>query len=191
MRSPCTINGCERERGGRGLCKAHYKRVLNTGDARPDEPIGANSASKMRGRSLQERMDAQARREGACLVWTGNINSSGYGRVYDPEQRQQRLTHVVAWEARHGAKPDGLELDHLCRNRACLNTGHLELVTHQENVVRARPYRAYPPKTHCKRGHELTPENTYIKKPSGKRRCYTCQRAEWVRLRENRKAGVS
>ena len=190
MRNQCTVANCDRNRAVRGLCEPHYKRMVNTGDPRPDEPIGVNTASKMRGLSLQQRIDAQTRREGACLVWTGNLNQHGYGRVFDPSTKRQRFAYAVAWEAKNGPIPDGLELDHLCRNRRCIDPDHLEAVTHQENVARARPYRAYPPKTHCKRGHELTPENTYIKKPSGKRRCYTCQRAEWATGRARQREAV-
>ncbi len=79
------------------------------------------------------------------------------------------MAHRVAYELAIGPVPDGLVVDHLCFNRACVRPGHLEPVTQQENVMRAR--------THCRKGHEFTPENTYVR-PGGtggiQRICRTC-----------------
>lgn len=69
-----------------------------------------------------------------CWVWTGRLNRNGYGRVW--WQGREPVVHRVVWELLIGPIPKGLVLDHLCRNRACCNPGHLEPVTQRENVVR-------------------------------------------------------
>jgi hypothetical protein len=96
----------------------------------------------------------------------------------------QLYTHRLTWLYQRGPVQSGLELDHLCRNRACCNPQHLEPVHHRENIRRgewheagARMQRA---KTHCPHGHEYTPENTYLI-PSGGRACRMCKKADWRR----------
>ena len=95
------------------------------------------------------------------------------------------MAHRVAYELTNGPIPDGLELDHLCRVRHCVNPSHIEAVTHRENTLRGTgpiPHRAR--QSHCKHGHEFTPENTY-RLPNGCRHCRTCS-IEWTRRRRER-----
>jgi hypothetical protein len=69
-----------------------------------------------------------------CWVWYGPLNGNGYGLAYIPEFRKHRIMHILFWERKHGRPvPPGLELDHLCRVRKCVNPDHLEPVTHAEN----------------------------------------------------------
>ena len=103
-----------------------------------------------------------------CWLWTAGVNASGYGK-FGREPTGPELAHRVAYELLVGPIPDGLVLDHLCRVRICVNPAHLEPVTSGENTRRACRGR-----THCKRGHEFTPENTYIWGRS--RTCVTCRR---------------
>jgi hypothetical protein len=85
-----------------------------------------------------------------------------------------RRAHRVAFEWLVGPVPKGLVLDHLCRNRGCVNPSHLEPVTQQVNTLRgAGPAARNANKAHCKWGHEFTPENTGVDK-RGKRWCKTC-----------------
>ena len=106
-----------------------------------------------RGKTAADRLAERCVPVGDCLVWTGPVNNRGYAHIYLNGRRQ--MAHRVAYELSKGPIPDGLEIDHLCRNRACVNPEHMEPVTHTENCARAS--RA---KTHCLRGHEYTPENT-------------------------------
>lgn len=108
-----------------------------------------------------------------CWVWPTQA-ANGYGRIrigtIDGHDRTMAYTHRVAYEALVGPIPDGLFLDHLCRNRACCNPTHLEPVTNRINVLRGKDTS----RTHCIRGHEFTDENTYTF-PSGRRNCRACR----------------
>lgn len=133
--------------------------------------------------SAAERFETYVDRsgEGGCWVWTG-ATSRGYGN-FTPNGRGSWTT-AYRWSYEHhvGPVPEGLELDHLCRNRACVNPAHLEPVTHLENRQRAALA-----KTHCKNGHEFTPENTYQRKDRVGRNCRTCSNAASRRHRHNPK----
>lgn len=107
--------------------------------------------------------------DGDCLVWTGNA-PHGYGTFW-LDGRKVRA-HRFSYERFVGPIPDGLELDHLCRNTRCVNPEHLEPVTRAENLRRAHWPNSR--KTHCKHGHEYTSENTYHWR--GHRVCRTCQK---------------
>ncbi len=111
-----------------------------------------------------------------CWNWRGYIHRTGYGQLRF--QGRQTKAHVTAYELTVGPVPSGLELDHLCRNRACVNPAHLEPVTHTENVR-----RAFALKTACRNGHPYE-DNLIIDTCSGARRCRTCrngqsQRRKW------------
>lgn len=108
------------------------------------------------------------------------ICSSGYSQVWDNDQKRLVMAHVVAYEALIGPVPDGRELDHTCRNRKCWNPMHLDPVPHGENVRRGDGAAFHRNKTHCRMGHEYTPENTRVrpqhKKPGVRRECRACGR---------------
>ena len=109
---------------------------------------------------------------GACWIFTGARTDRGYGVI--PVARTSVRAHRVTYEHFVGPIPAGLVLDHLCRNTSCVNPDHLEAVTQRENVLRGNaPTAANARKTHCIRGHEFTPENTYAKKGGG-RACRRC-----------------
>lgn len=105
-----------------------------------------------------------------CWIWTAYRTPNGYGTL--SVGATTKLAHRIAYMGVKGPIPDGLVLDHLCRNPSCVNPDHLEPVTTQENTKRGigHPNKR---KTHCKRGHEFTPDNI-IYKPNGARRCATC-----------------
>ena len=103
-----------------------------------------------------------------CWLWTGPTNGYGYGRAWVDGRKQ--YVHRLAYEAFWGPVPPGLELDHLCRQRACYNPWHLEAVTHGVNMERAAKAA---PATICKRGHPIT--GTKRSGANGiQRYCLTC-----------------
>lgn len=110
-----------------------------------------------------------------CWVWQG-VKSRGYG-IISCGAHSQKFAHRFVFELLVGKVPEGTELDHLCRNRACIRPDHLEPVPHEVNVQRGEAGIANSSKTHCKHGHEFTAANTYH--PAGqpnRRACVACQR---------------
>lgn len=106
-----------------------------------------------------------------CWLWTGRVDRNGYGRF---SLGTERLAHRVAFRLFVGPVPDGLELDHLCRSRSCVNPAHLEPVTRRENLRRSPLTNAS--KTHCVHGHEFTPANTVVRtRPGSGRDCRACK----------------
>lgn len=101
--------------------------------------------------------------ENGCILWRGPRNSKGYGVLGLTGSGFSRAAHRYAYESRFGPIPEGLTLDHKCYVRLCVNPIHLEPVTQAENAARRRR------STHCPKGHEMTPENTYVSKPDSHR----------------------
>lgn len=121
---PCAVADCWSEaRGEHGLCNLHRQRMRRHGDP-----------SHERWPSLRERVEARIDRSGDCWVWTGVRSGGGYGQVWS--RRGMLLVHRYVYEQLAGPIPQGLVLDHLCRNPSCCNPAHLEPVTTAENVRR-------------------------------------------------------
>lgn len=113
---------------------------------------------------------------GDCIVWDKALSAAGYGvrNVDGVVQYVHRLAYVEA----QGPVPEGLELDHLCRNRACYNAAHLEAVTHAENMKRGH----FGMKTHCPQGHPYDEVNTYLGAKGG-RQCRACKEVRRTAVR--------
>jgi hypothetical protein len=146
------------------------------------------------------RMDRLMPTPGGCLEWP-TADRNGYGRVTYREggTRKQVSAHRAAWIAVKGDLDALLVIDHLCHNRLCVNVDHLEPVTEAENIRRGavvianrakyphRPLRSeIGQRTHCRNGHEWTPENVYARiGKDGYRNvsCRACNRERLARLR--------
>ncbi len=120
---------------------------------------------------IEERLLAKLDTSGECWIWTGARRPGGYG-VIGKSRGGVDSVHRVSYEIYVGPIPEGLHIDHLCGNRLCANPAHLEAVTQAENNRRAAEVRVAN-LTHCKRGHEFTPENT-MRQHKGQRLCRTC-----------------
>ena len=112
-----------------------------------------------------------------CWIWTASLFKTGYGQ-FNWKGKPSRA-HRVAYLSLVGSIPVGLEPDHLCRKRNCVNPACMELVTRSENVRRS-PIHNNRVKTHCSEGHEYTLANTYVYPRNGARACRVC-RLEWTR----------
>lgn len=125
-----------------------------------------------------EKLFAKINKTETCWEWLGEITDRGYGRVY--VQGRNKSAHRHLYEVFKGEIPRELEIDHLCRNRKCVNPEHLEAVTHAENMRRAWLEKMkIGLKQTCVHGHPLTGKNLYIvtDKRNGKqwRNCKKCK----------------
>lgn len=126
---------------------------------------------------VSQRWLEKVTEDGDCVVWTAAKDFNGYGKV--ALDGRAVYVHRAAWVAAHGRDvPEGLTIDHLCRNRACVRPDHLEAVTHKVNVLRGETVPARrKAQTHCLRGHELAGDNVKIS-ARGERICLACRLAK-------------
>lgn len=174
----CSVEGCTGRVKGRGLCNMHHQRFLKGADLNAPRRTAAPAERFWFKVNKQQGDDA-------CWLWTGYIDEKGYGRFNHPATGGS--AHRFAYVFTYGPIAPGRELDHdchtrdlgclggACLHRRCVRPEHLVAVTHLENMqvgVTAR-------KTHCKRGHEFTLENTRPQMRSdGKlgRQCRSCDK---------------
>jgi hypothetical protein len=112
-----------------------------------------------------------------CWIWTGGTTGhrAAYGTMKVRGKRV--MAHRYLFEKARGPIPQGMEMDHLCRNPSCVNPSHLEAVTHKENMNRGNAPSAIAKRTGlCPKGHQLEGRNLFIRK-NGKRTCMECKRA--------------
>lgn len=139
--------------------------------------------------SVLERFWAKVERveSSECWLWLACQDGKGYGLFW--VGRYVRA-HRFAYELLVGPIPEGLQLDHLCRVRHCVNPAHLEPVTNRENVLRGEGLPAQAArKTHCPHGHPYDEANT-LGRSDGSRVCRTCNRAWCAAYARRRLAAV-
>lgn len=116
----CSIDGCEKRSKARGWCDAHWARWRAHGD-----PLGAAYQGP------EGSFEARTERDGECIIWTGYVHSKGYGQIWIGGRYVG--AHRYAWERARGPVPEGMFIDHVCWNKACVNLAHLRLATPAEN----------------------------------------------------------
>ncbi len=143
-----------------------------------------------RGRIPIERIvQRSVRTADGCLLWLGAANTKGYGSIRDNGSNGASLSvHRVAYENAHGAIPSGMEIDHKCFRRNCVEPSHLEAVTHLENVRRGK-HNQHHNKPVCKWGHKFTAETTLIDR-RGYRACRPCSATRTSKWRAARRVAA-
>lgn len=120
--------------------------------------------------------------ETGCWEWQRNLMKNGYGR-FCLYADGSVLAHRFAYEHFVGPIPEGMHVDHLCRNRRCVNPDHLEAVTPTENNIRSVPFRKkLATETHCANGHRWTDKTRYVS-PSGTIACRACRNEAQLRYK--------
>lgn len=174
---------CTRHRvSGPGADRIPKEDSMPTGYPRNGRPPGSIR------RPVQEQFWEKVNKTESCWLWTGGLTAMGYGSFRaQHEHGVTRVAHRFAYLTLVGPIGDGLELDHLCRVRHCVNPAHLEPVTHRENVRRGGgPTAANARKTHCINGHPLTGSN--LQPGRKQRRCRECDN---MRMRASRRKAKS
>lgn len=168
----CGADGCDRQATHRGLCPMHRYRWARYGSTEP--------------RTSEYWFWLKVNRDGpgGCWLWTAGMDTNGYGNFRWGGKMGK--AHRYSYELHVGPIPDGLQIDHLCRVRNCVNPAHLEAVTIRENVLRSdNPCAHHARKTHCPQGHPYEGENLGLAKNG--RYCRACHRATAKRYYRRKK----
>lgn len=180
----CSIPECARPARARGWCKRHYKRWYRHGNP-------------MAGKPLQRRDENPEQRfwrhvtpsHDGCWEWGGDRLPAGYGTFSCGGAKF--YAHRFSYELHKGPIPEGLHIDHICRNTSCVNPDHLEAVTQRENTLRGESFGAKAQRTNrCHNGHPLDEANTYVRPGGTARDCRTCKREAQKRYMARKRASA-
>lgn len=193
-RARCQVDACENLVQSNGVCNLHYLRIAKYGSPRTDIPVRKLPLREQR-EDVRARILAKSERVGDCIEWRGYAMPSGYGTI--SWRSRQWVVHRAMWTVMVGPIPtdDDWTLDHLCRNKLCVNVEHLEVVTRTENSLRAGGLAIAHGRTKqkfgmvCFNGHKRTRENTGTR-PNGGRKCLICAEITRVRRTERRHAAA-
>lgn len=138
--------------------------------------------------TLERRFYENVNKTETCWIWTGWKNKRGYGSLHTGPKKKQERAHRISVVLSGREIPEGMYVDHICKNPSCVNPDHLRVVTPRVNALEnsEAPSAKNAKRTHCMKGHELTPDNVNKKLYGmyGWRHCRTCQ---MVRASEKRK----
>lgn len=163
----CSVEGCLRRAGSRGMCNLHYLKWYKNTPPEDRPPLPPRPSA------LERFLPKITESESGCWLWTASLTKAGYGLF----SVKHKKIYAHRWSYEHFVGPisEGLTIDHLCRNTACANPEHLEAVTMGENVRRGTAGLHQAAKTHCPHGHPYEGDNVF-KDNRGRRRCKTCKR---------------
>jgi hypothetical protein len=187
VKRTCSISDCARPAYSRGWCQAHYTRWRRYGD-----PLGGGPERRSHLEPAERFWSYVDRNGDGCWLWRGYVAQDGYGRAnFSQLSPSPLMAHRVSYQLTLGVGsiPEGLQLDHLCRVRNCVNPAHLEPVTGWVNTMRGQtPAARFAARSVCAQGHAFDAANTRIRR-DGSRACRACHRQyqqEYLR----RKAGA-
>lgn len=168
--STCSIDGCDNKSYGRGWCPTHYQRWYEYGDP---------EVVKVKHGTALERLRFMSKEVASgCWEWQGHLDKGGYGRLVD-DNGWLDMAHRLSYKLNVGPIPDGLVIHHKCNNPPCVNPRHLVPATSFDNLITfglTNLGAVNSRKTHCSKGHEYTPENTYTRPGHSARYCRACNR---------------
>lgn len=170
----CSVTECSNKSVSRSFCNMHYLRFKAHG-----HPLSKMSTGRKNVKSIAtvDRFLRHVSPEpnSGCWLWLGGLRGGGYGQ-FNPSKGVGKTAHRWMYEFEKGPVPKGLDLDHKCRVRSCVNPDHLEPVTRSVNCKRGLSGHHRKNMTHCKHGHLFTDESTYHIPGTNWRACAICRK---------------